>query len=170
MELHRNPYRPVADGLAPSKVPEASPNSGPNGRSQAQPDSDKDLDEVLLLDQVSHRRHVTDTQVEDLDPQEHSLVNAISAPFRSPSQQRHFKAIFTRPVSANGEIQTGFTFGKAPSPKALCLTGGRGPATTSPQNIGECIMLGSITSPYQQLSSISSNFPVELERQPSPAP
>lgn len=147
-ELHRDPYRPVADGLAPSKVSEASPDSGPNGRSQAQPDSDIDLDEVLLLDQVSHRRHVTDTQVENLNPQEHSLVNGISsAPFRSASQQRHFKAIFTRPVSANGEIQTGFTFGKAPSPKALSLTGGRGPVTTGPQNIGECTLLRSITIP-----------------------
>lgn len=148
MELHRDPYRPVADGLATPKVSEALPDSGPNGRSQGQPDSDKDLDEVLLLNQVSHRGHATDTQIEDLEPPEHSLVKGISsAPFRSASQQRHFKAIFTRPVSANGEIQTGFTFGKAPSPKALSLTGGRGPATTGPQNIGECILLRSITIP-----------------------
>lgn len=168
MELHRDPRSPLVDGLVPSKVPAALPDSVPKDRSQDQPDTgedtDEDLDEVLLLDQDSHRAHVTHTRVEELDvhsrrspmdPQEHSLVNGISkSPCRSASQQRHSKAMFTRPVSANGEIQTGFTFGKAPSPKSLNLTRGRRPATNattatkSPETLSECEMSSPHTPSY----------------------
>ena len=114
--------------------------------SHDQDEAEEDIDECLLLNQDSHRTHVTETQIEDLDlssqrsatdPREHSPANdTINAPFRSTGQQGHVKAKFTRPVSA-GDIQTGFTFGKAPAPKTLDLAGGQKPAINAIANSGD---------------------------------
>ena len=153
MELHHDPHSFDVHDLAFSKVSEALLDPMQHDRSQNQTEIDDVDDIALLLDQDSYRTHITETQIDELDirpqrsttdPREHSPVDSIAnAPFRSTSQQRHVKAIFTRPVSAEGDIQTGFTFKKAPPPKALDLTGARKlgtSATTKPDDSSKCII------------------------------
>ena len=161
MEPLDQTHSPVVDDLASSAVSGLLPQSTQYNGSPDQPVVDGDIDESLLLDPDSHRTHVTDTQFDEPDlcpersssaPQEHSSVADITNPlFRSASQQRNFKAMFTRPVSAKGDIQQGFTFGKAPLLKALDPLCGRKPAVSAAMGLGnpsECILLSARTSPH----------------------
>lgn len=143
MELHHESNSPIVDDFALSKVPEALLDPMQLDRSHDQDEAEEDVDECLPFNQDSHRTHVTETQIEELDlssqrsitdSREHSPANdTTNAPFRSTGPQRHVKAKFTRPVSA-GDIHTGFKFGKAPAPKTLDLAGGRKPATSATAN------------------------------------
>lgn len=158
MELPQHRHSPVVDDLAFCKVSEALPDPVQHSRSHDQPETDN---EDLVFDQDSHRTHVTETQIDEpdlhsqrstTDPREDSPMNSIAnETFQSSSQQRHFKATFARPVSSEGEIQTGFIFGKAIPPKALNPTGGRNSAPSAvskPVDPSECIMSSTLTLPH----------------------
>ena len=153
MELHHDPHYPVADDETISSVSQSLLDSMEHDRSHDQSQTDGGIDEGLLFGQDSHRTHITEMQIDEVDlhsqrsttdPREHSPLDSTpNAPFQPTSQQRHFKAKFTRPVSAEGDIQTGFTFGKAPIPKTLDLTVGRKPATsatTKPDDPGRYVI------------------------------
>ena len=158
MESLDQTYSPIVDDLASSTVSGLLPQSTQYNGSPDQPVVNGDIVESLLLGPDSHRTHVTDTQFDDPDQrperssptlQEHSSVDDITnPPFRSASQQRNFKAMFTRPVSAKGDIQQGFTFGKAPPLKALDPLCGRKPDVSAAMKLGnpsECILLSACT-------------------------